>query len=77
MVAMLIEWIVHRCRKIQLVLRRIWGRGQFPGDYSEGYITNVSYVDWIGSASLLQGSVNEEDIRGRGQYPNDYSEGYN
>ena len=37
MVAILIEWVVHYCRKIQLVKRHIRGRGQYHDNYSEGY----------------------------------------
>ena len=33
--AMLIEWIVHRCRKVQLVKRHIRGREQYHDRYSE------------------------------------------
>ena len=37
-------------------------------------VTNVSYVDWMDSASLSQGSVSEEAHSGRGQYHDGYSE---
>ena len=37
MVVMLIEWIVYCCRKVQLVKRHIWGRGQYHDSYTEGY----------------------------------------
>ena len=32
-------------------------------------ITNGSFVDWIGSASLSQGSVSEEAYSGEGAIP--------
>ena len=28
------EGVVHRCRKVQLVKRHIWGRGQYHDGYS-------------------------------------------
>ena len=37
MLAMLIEWIVYCCRKVQLVERHIKVRVQYHDSYNEGY----------------------------------------
>ena len=36
LVAMLIEWVRHQGRKVQLMKRHIWGRGQYHDSHSEG-----------------------------------------